>query len=53
MKLFLKKLVCWAVVMAAIMVLSDATDCDPMWYLMGIWLWKDLSDTLGKESGKI
>lgn len=52
MKQFLLKLVSWAVVFAVTVILSEETGADPAWYLLGLWLWKDLSETLGKEDAR-
>lgn len=38
-----------AAVVTPSVILSELTGVDPVWYLMGLWLWKDLSKTLGKE----
>jgi len=31
------------------MILSDVSGTDPVWYMLGLWLWKDLSETIRKE----
>lgn len=49
MRRFLGKLASWAVALAAIMFLSDVSGTDPVWYMLGLWLWKDLSETIRKE----
>lgn len=49
MRRFLGKLASWAAVFAVTVILSEATDADPALYLLGLWLWKDLSETTGKE----
>lgn len=49
MKRFLLKLVSWAAVFLATIILSEVAGTDPVWYLLGLWLWKDLSETIMKE----
>ena len=49
MRRFLGKLASWAVALSAIMILSDVSGTDPVWYMLGLWLWKDLSETIRKE----
>ena len=50
MKRLLLKLAGWAAVFLTTMFLSDAAGTDPVWYLLGLWLWKDLSDTSRTEN---
>lgn len=49
----MKRLLLNAATVAAVVlpsvILSELTGVDPVWYLMGLWLWKDLQETLGKE----
>lgn len=49
MKQFLAKLAGFAAAFAAIIILNQASGMDPVWYLLGLWLWRDLSDTMEKE----
>lgn len=49
MKLFLLKMATLAIVMGAAVISSGVTGVDPVWLLLGLFLWKDLSETLGKE----
>lgn len=49
MKRFLLKLVSWAAVFSVIVILSEEAGADPALYLLGLWLWKDLSETSRKE----
>lgn len=49
MRRFLGKLASWAVALVTIMILSDVSGTDPVWYMLGLWLWKDLSETIRKE----
>ena len=48
MKRLLLKLTGWAAVFLTTMILSEATGTDPVWYLLGLWLWKDLSGAMDK-----
>ena len=38
-----------AAVVLPFVILSELAGVDPVWYLMGLWLWRDLSDTMEKE----
>ena len=38
-----------AAVILPFVILSELAGVDPVWYLMGLWLWRDLSDTMEKE----
>ena len=49
MKRLLLKLAGWAAVFLTTMILSEAAGTDPVWYLLGLWLWKDLSETIRKQ----
>lgn len=49
MKMFLLKLLPFSIVLAFSFGLSAATGADPAWYLLALWLWQDLSETLDKE----
>lgn len=48
MKRLLLKLAGWVAVFLTTMFLSEAAGTDPVWYLLGLWLWKDLSDAMDK-----
>ena len=53
MKRLLLKLAGWVAVFLTTMFLSEAAGTDPVWYLLGLWLWKDLSDAMEKETGYV
>lgn len=44
----MKRLLTNAATVAAVVlpsvILSELAGVDPVWYLMGLWLWKDLSE---------
>lgn len=48
MKRILLNAATFAVVVLPSVILSELAGVDPVWYLMGLWLWKDLSDTMDK-----
>ena len=48
MKRLLLKLAGWAAEFLTTMFLSDAAGADPGWYLLGLWLWKDLLSKVHK-----
>lgn len=50
MKGLLGKVAAIMVMMMADRVASIVTGDDPAWYLLTMWLWKDLSETMEKEN---
>lgn len=50
MKGLLGKVAAIMVMMMAARVASIVTGDDPVWYLLALWLWKDLSETMEKEN---
>lgn len=49
MKMFLEKLFAFIVEIAALTVLCNKMGADPTWCLLGLWVWKDLSETMENE----
>ena len=52
MKRLLGKIAGFTTAFAATIILSEATATDPAWYLLALWLWKELSETMEKEGRK-
>lgn len=52
MKGLLVKVAAIMVLMMAARAASIITGDDPVWYLLALWLWKDLSETMEKEERK-
>lgn len=52
MRRFLGKIVICLVAILPSVILSELTGVDPVWYLIGLWLWKDLPETPGKEKSE-
>ncbi len=49
MKMFFIKLSVFTVEIAALTVLCNKMGADPTWCLLGLWVWKDLSETMKNE----
>lgn len=49
-KKLMGKIAGFAAMFAVTIILSEATSTDPAWYLLALWLWKDLSETMEKEN---
>lgn len=47
--MFLARTALWAAEMAAIVIICSKMEVDPVWCLLGLWMWKDLTDEMCKK----